>query len=521
MTLVIAIVLAAVGIAMLITSRWSISNTEEVVERNMMDIAQMVSNTPTVIEGLKEKPDENMIQPYIRAILNSTKGIDLIVVADMNGIRYAHPVEERIGERVVGGDDKKVIEEGISYLSVATGTLGSAVRAFVPVKDENGQQLGYVIAGTLIQTIGETKEQIKDTAFVSTVLSLSLGIIGAILIAESVKKDLLGLEPEEISKMYVEKQGMLDTIHEGIIAIDENSKITLINDSAFKLLGIKEKNIKGKNVEDIVPNTRLQHVLETGIAEYDREQVLNNAVIITNRVPIYHGEKRVGAIATFRDKTNVIKLAEELTGVRQIVDGLRANNHEFMNKLHVISGLIELGELEEAKRYIVSVQNNQQQIINLIMNRIKDPTVAGLIVGKFSRAKELGIRIKIEEDSILEKRRDKIDSNRLLAIIGNLLENAMDAINAKSSGLKEVHLKIKETKDRIEIVVQDTGVGIKNEDIDSIFIRGFSTKDGNRGIGLALIKEAIENLNGKIEVTSQVGEGTRFAVMIPKEEKND
>lgn len=506
---------------MLFTSRWSISNIQKEVETNMMNTAYMIAKAPNVIEGLKLKSEKNIIQPYIINVLNSTSEIDLIVVADMNRIRYAHPVKERIGYEVVGGDDVRVVETGDSYISVATGTLGQAVRAFVPIYDETGQQLGYVIAGTLTQSIDKTKEQIMVTTFLSAFLGLFLGSIGAIFLSGNIKRVLLGLEPEEISKMYVEKKSILDTIHEGIIAIDENSNITLINDSALKLLGINEKNIVGRHVEEVVPNTRLQHVLETGIAEYDREQSLNNTVIITNRVPINDGEKRVGAIATFRDKTMVIKLAEELTGVKQIVGGLRANTHEFMNKLHVISGLIELGELEEAKKYIINVKNGQQQIINLIINKIKDPTVAGLLIGKLSRAKELGIRMIIEEDSLLEKRTDKIDNNRLLTIIGNLAENAMDAVNSRSDDPRQINVKIKETKNKIEILVQDTGIGIKSENLDLIFNRGFSTKKGNRGIGLALIKETVENLNGNIEVISHIDEGTKFIVTIPKEEKND
>jgi len=519
--LVIGIVFISILSTMLFTSRWVTGNIQIEVERNMLNTAKIISKSPNVIEGLKLKSEENIIQPYIMEVLNSTSEIDMIVVADMKGVRYAHPIKDRIGEKFVGGDEAQVLESGNSYISDATGTLGRSVRAFTPIHDETGKQLGFVMAGTLTQSINKTKEQILYTVFLSSLIGLFLGGIGAFFLAQNVKKVLFGLEPEEISKMYVEKKGMLDTIHEGIIAIDENSNITLVNDSALKLLGIQEKSIVGRNVEEVVPNTRLQYVLKTGIAEYDREQVLNDTLIITNRVPINDGQKRVGAIATFRDKTMVMRLAEELTGVRQVVDGLRANTHEFMNKLHVILGLIELGELNDAKKYIINVKDTQQQIMNLIINKIKDPTVAGLIIGKLSRAKELGIYMIIEEDSLLEKRTDSINSNRLLTIIGNLVENAMDAVNLRADSLKQINVKVKEYKNKIEIVVKDTGIGIKNEDLDSIFNRGFSTKDGSRGIGLALIKETVENLNGNIEVISHIGDGTKFIVTIPKEEEND
>lgn len=518
--LIIGIVFISIFSTMFFTNRWVNNNLQREIEKNMMNIAQMISKSPNVIDGLKSK-DTNIIQPHIRAVLDSTSEIDMIVVADMNGIRYAHPFEDRIGQMFVGGDELRVLQNGDSYISDATGTLGRSVRAFAPVYNAEAQQLGFVMAGTLTQSISKTKKQRTYTVVLSSFIGLFLGGIGAFTLARNVKKILLGLEPEQISQMYIQKKIMLDTIHEGIIAVDQNSRITLVNNSAIKLLSIEEENIIGKHVKEIFPTSRLPHVFETGNAEYDREQVINNTIIITNRVPIMNGQKRVGAIATFRDKTNVIRLAEELTGVRQVVDGLRANTHEFMNKLHVVLGLIELGDLEEAKRYIVNVRDTQQQVMNSIINKIKDPTVAGLMLGKFSRAKELGIHLILEEDSFLKKRTDKIDNHRLLTIIGNLLENAMEAVAPKSIVGKNVNIKIKESSPEIEIIVQDTGIGIRGEDLPHIFNRGFSTKEGSGGIGLALSSEAIKSLNGSMKIESQIGEGTKFIVTIPKEENYD
>ncbi|QIB27951.1 2-hydroxycarboxylate transporter family protein [Caloranaerobacter azorensis] len=197
------------------------------------------------------------------------------------------------------------------------------------------------------------------------------GIIAAFLLANNIKKTLMGLEPNEIIKLYNEKVGMLDAIHEGIIAIDKDCKITLVNDSALDILQIKDKykpeEIIGKPVTDIFHTSRLPKVLETGIAEYDKEQRINDTIIVTNRVPIKDNGKIVGAIATFRDKTKITRLAEEVTGVKQIVQALRANTHEFLNKLHVILGLLHLGEIEEAKKYIVNITESQQQIISMII----------------------------------------------------------------------------------------------------------------------------------------------------------
>jgi PAS domain S-box-containing protein len=521
MLLVICIVFSAIITATAVTSRWSVNNVKREIEKNVLNIGQILSKTPIVIDSLKN-PQENIgLQPFVMSILNSTKEIDIIVVADMEGIRLAHPVEERIGFRVVGGDDTDVLEKGISYTSYATGTLGHQVRSFTPVFDYDENQIGYVLAGVLTTTIENTERQIMKTFYLSAFLGLLLGSIGAFFLARSIKKVLLGLEPEEIAKVYLEKESILDTIHEGIIAIDENKRITLINNSAIEMLGIEGENSIGNSIEEIVPNSRLPMVLETGIAEYDREQILNGAVIITNRIAIYNGDKIVGALATFRDKTNIIQLAEELTGVRQLVDGLRANTHEFMNKLHVILGLIELKELDEAKKYIINIDETQNQIINFVIRKIEEPKVAGLLIGKLSRAKELGISMIIEKESYLGRMKDEIISNRILTILGNLVENAMDALNVKAEGTRKINVRINESENEVILIVTDTGTGIEEKDRNNIFERGFSTKEGNRGIGLTLIKDTLDNIGGSIKVSSEKNIGTKFEVTISKEEGND
>ena len=516
--LVIAIVTISIYSTTLLTTKRLVANFSNEMNINQMNIAKEIARSPNVVEGMKTGTyRKNPIQAYVMKILNETENVEIIVVADMNGYRYAHPNPERLGQRFVGGDEQRVIEYGESYISEATGTLGKAIRAFVPVYDpETGEQLGFVMTGALSHTIGVIKRQRVVNSILVSFIGLFIGIIGAILLANNIKKILLGLEPEEISKLYVEKQSILDTIHEGIIAIDVNENITFIISSASRLLGLDEEEIIGKRVTDVLLSTRLPDILKTGEGEYDREQVLNGTVIITNRVPIKDGDKILGAIATFRDKTMVTRLAEEVTGVKQIVEALRANTHEFMNKLHVILGLIEMGELQEAKNYIISVSENQQQIVSLLMKRIKDPAIVGLLLGKFSKAKEHGVTLIISEDSTLEKRYDNINNNSLVTIIGNLIENAIEALSVSSSIEKKVYIKIKEEHSRIIIEVKDTGPGIKEEYIPLIFKREFTTKGTHRGVGLSLVRQSVENLGGIIEVSSVINTETTFKIMLPK-----
>ncbi|AKL95933.1 C4-dicarboxylate sensor kinase DctS [Clostridium aceticum] len=518
-TIIIAII--SIYTTTYFTARWIISSMQQEINMNIMNIAKVIANSPNVVEGMKSGDYyQNPIQPFVQKILEDTNQVEIIVVADMEGFRYAHPNPQRLGEKFVGGDELRVVKTGENYISEATGTMGTAVRAFASIYDEeNQQQLGFVMVGTLTQTIAEIKKQRIITAILTSLVGLFFGIIGAIFLANKIKNKLFGLEPDEIAKLYVEKQGMLEAIHEGVIAIDTDEKITLINDSARKLLHISEKDIIGEKITKLLPNTRLPQVLKTGVAEYDREQLLKETVIISNRVPIKSGEKIVGAIATFRDKTMITRLAEEVTGVKQIVQALRANSHEFMNKLHVILGLIEIEEFEEVKRYIIDTNKNQQQIMTLVIGKIKDTTIAGLLLGKISRAKELGIVMDISKESYLEKQKGKITSSVLVTILGNLIENSMEAISLNEKEEKVIKVSLIESKEEITITVKDTGIGIPEKNISCIFERGFSTKALSSGIGLSLIKNTVENLGGDIKVTTELYEGTTFMITLPKEGK--
>jgi len=496
------------------------NNIESKVKINTMNVAEMVANSTEVKESLETKDKHKIIGPYVNTLLKRVKEIEYIIVVDMNGTRYSHPNPKMIGNKFVGGDEYRALTYGETYFSEATGTLGKSLRAFTPIYDiNNKKEIGFVAVGTLTQNIQNSKHTALLYLIFISLGSLTVGIIGASLLAQNIKKTLLGLEPQEITKLYNEKMSIIDAIHEGLVAIDKSGQITLINDSALKILQTEDKYSKnqiiGQKMDVLFPTTRLLSITELGISEFDKEQHINNTLIVTNRVPIRDGKKIIGAIATFRDKTELTNLAEELTGVKQIVEALRANNHEFMNKLHVILGLIHIGELEEAKKYITNITVKKQKLLSEVTNKIKNPTIAALMLGKFSRAKELKINLVIDKVTNLENDLEKISNNALVTIIGNLIENAMEATSKNINDNRSVNVRIQETTSKIKIVIQDSGIGIKKEDINTIFERGYTTKSGSSGIGLALVKEAIDNLQGEITVKSELNEGTIITVILP------
>lgn len=488
------------------------------VEINVMNIAEIVAKTSLVQEKLLLKDSDGTIQIYINNLMKNVENIKFIVVADMNGIRYSHPNPERIGERFKGGDERRVVENAETYISKAEGTLGISFRALTPIYYDN-KQIGFVSVGTLEENVNKAMNVATKNLFLFSFIGFMIGTIGTVFLTASIKKSLLGLEPDEISKLYNDKTGMLEAISEGVIAIDRDENITLINDAALNIIQFDKRYTKnkllGKNILEYFDTTQLPNILKTGEAEYDKEMIINNTIILANRVPIKNKGKIVGAMATFRDKTEFTNLAEEVTGVKQIIEALRANTHEFSNKLHVILGLLHLKEIDEAKKYIKSVSDNQEENLSLVTSRIKEPTIAGLLLGKISRAKELNIDLEINEDSYYVNDTD-INKHVFVTILGNLLENAFEAVSKTANDEKFVYFKIIENEEIIEIDIEDNGVGIEKDKIDEIFKRGYTTKQNSKGVGLDLVRRVVKSLDGKIRVDSDEGIGTYFNIIIPK-----
>ncbi len=487
--------------------------TEDSQAEKAKTIARIVANDSIVIDGLAGKVDTALIQVYTNKILKSTD-VQFIVVMDMNGIRKSHPNPQKIGHHFIGGDEGPVLK-GNEHVSLAEGTLGISMRVFVPVFSETGEQLGAVAVGISADNVKERVKESRHIIYIGVGVGVLVGVIGAILLARHIKKSLFGLEPHRIAKILEERNTMLLSVKEGIIAVDKEANVTLINNEAkrlFKKSGLEEDFI-GKDVELYMPNSRIKEVLQTGEVQLNEEQNIYGITIVTNRVPLYVKGEIVGAIATFRDKTEIRKLAEELTGIRLYAEALRAQSHEFMNKMHVVLGLTHMKQYEELQKYVSSMVSEHQYEIGGVMKRIKSPVFAGFLLGKLSYAREKNIKLIIKEDSYLPEIYDERIIHELITVVGNLIDNALDAVTNCEKKQVEVGIQYGDT---LIITVQDTGKGIQEDEMDALFIKGYSTKGDNRGYGLYLVKESIQRINGEIHIHSMVGEGTTITIEIPK-----
>lgn len=511
------LVCTVVIFSLLVTDILISNNVERATEDSQAEkaktIAHIVANDSIVINGLVGKADNPAIQTYTNRILKNT-GVQFIVVMDMDGIRKSHPDPQKIGRHFIGGDEGPALK-GKEHVSLAEGTLGISMRVFVPIFSETGEQLGAVAVGISADNVKERVKESRHIIYIGVGVGVLVGIIGAILLARHIKKSLFGLEPHRIAKILEERNTMLQSVKEGIIAVDKEARVTLINNEAkrlFKKSGLEE-NFIGKDVELYMPNSRIKEVLQTGEVQLNEEQNIYGITIVTNRVPLYVKGEIVGAIATFRDKTEIRKLAEELTGIRLYAEALRAQSHEFMNKMHVVLGLTHMKQYEELQRYISGMVSEHQYEIGGVMKRIKSPVFAGFLLGKLSYAREKNIKLIISEDSYMPEIDDESITHELITIVGNLIDNALEAV--MNCEKKQVEIEIQHG-DILTITVQDTGKGIQEKEIEELFTKGYSTKGDNRGYGLYLVKESIQRINGEIHMHSLVGKGTTITIEIPK-----
>lgn len=321
---------------------------------------------------------------------------------------------------------------------------------------------------------------------------------------------------KQVNRIVREREKIMDFTRDGIVAIDREGKISLLNRTAVKLAGLGG-NERGCDVDLCIPELGLSDVLKTGEAVHDLEQNVNGRVLVINKAPVKVGSDVVGAIATFRDMTEIRTMAQEITGVKMYVESLRVQNHEFLNKLQAISGLIQLGKYDKAIDFISSERQEWQSITSFVSEHIENFVVGGILVGKIGRCRELGIEFFLDPDCTCGEN-PAVGDQSLVTIIGNLLENSIENLKDLKGRKPKIEFSVFDESGRIMISVRDNGSGIENDIREKIFQRGFSTKkngSGPCGYGLYSIKMMVDALEGDILLDSVPGEYTEFVVTLP------
>ena len=481
---------ALVSITWLMVSMLVSSILEEYIGRNALNVSKTVSLTTVVHEGLKNK-NSTQIQLYAESVRKAT-GARFVVVGDHEGRRYSHPVPERIGKLMVGGDNPRALERGEAYVSKAVGTLGPSMRGKVPIFANSGKVIGVVSVGYLQETVESVTEGYLQRVLLWVFGLFLLGGIGTWLIARNVKQSIFGLEPVEIARLFRERNAILDSIREGVVAINDKGQVTMLDHEAAK-------------------------ILKSGEEQFDQEMIIGGIEVIVNRVPIWQNGRVAGVVSSFRRKDEIDRMAQELTQIQEYSEVLRTQTHEYSNKLHTLAGLIQLGSHQEALDLIGRETSGYQELLGTLAETVPEPLLSAIILGKYNRAQELRIIFQLDPESRMIDIPKKINREKIVTILGNLLENALEAAQENTSGKRTVLLSMTDFGNDLIFEVEDSGSGIEDESVDLSLQHGFTTKSGTgRGIGLSLVHENLKYLGGHLTVVRSSLGGMRFTIYIPK-----
>lgn len=505
--IIFSVILAIVAILIGVTEK------RQEIDKNLKNISEAIVSSPLLkdidINRLNAE-DATYFCDYLGSLKSSVSDIDVISVVNASKVRFFHTTESLSG--TVYDGEMPVFADKDFYIVDAVGPSGEQRRAYSAIYDKGGNYAGFLMVIILSKSV---KAGILSTVITYASITFAI-ILCELMLAQwlsgGIKKSLLGYEPDAISAMFSVRDNILESIDEGVVAVDGDGNVLFANTVAEKMLGGQEKNeIIGKNLTSLIAGKELNALLDGDGKEVNVRIKIGDKEALADRVPV-RPDGEADKIIILRDRAEYTRLMEELAGTRYLVDSMRANNHDFTNKLHVIMGLIQMGMYDKATDYIQNITMVQREAISKIMNAINEPSMAALLIGKAARASELNVKFALKEGSYFNKSDLWIPTETFITITGNLIQNAFDSLNAKSGDNKQVFVGLYSKPNAVLITVEDSGDGMKQEIIEHIFENGFSTKGEGRGTGLYRVKSLSDEFGGKITVESTVGVGTTVAV---------
>ena len=514
-------IILIVTLALFLGFAGSFINVQFEIERrdqNLQNVAEAIAKSPLVVEAEYSNMDSYpLLKEYLDSLCDSLKDIDVISVVTKESTRLYHSNEELIGT-VYDGTIPDFKEKSRDYYTTTdNGPSGTQRRAYAAIYDEEGNYAGFVMAIMLMKNIKNETIQIILTFILITIIAILIELFISAELSDKIKKSLLGYEPDVFTSMFRMRDNILESLDEGIVAVDKVGKVQFINKSAVEMLTTdgKEDSFIGKYVSNLSNTIPALNPLCASETSRSVSSAYDNILIDT--IPIKENDSVTGTVGILHDRKEYTKLMEDLTGTRYLVDSMRANNHDFTNKLHVILGLIQMEMYDEATSYIQNITMVQRETISKVMNCINEPAIAALLIGKIARASELNVKFVLREGCYYSSADISLPSEVLVTVIGNLIENAFESMNDMNyDGQKELLFGMYSKPGALLITADDTGSGISDSNIGRIFENGFSTKGSGRGTGLYQVKNLIEAAGGKINVESQEGIGTSFTVSFKK-----
>lgn len=501
----LVIVAVTVGTVGVVATLMQAAQIRESYQQQMIGVARSVATLPTVRDAFDSADPAATIQP-IAELIRQSSGVTYVVVTDDEGIRYSHPDPERIGEPV--STDPGETLEGRTFVGTQTGTLGESWRVKVPIRDEDGTVIGMVSVG-ILET--ELREDLVDSLpFLVTWLigAAAVGTLGAVYVSRLVWRRIYRLEPEQIASLLEVREAMLHGIREGVVAVDEDERVVLANDEASRLLGLGEV-AEGHPAAEVLEPDALTLLRERS----GGEQLLlaGERVLLAQCNPALVEGRVVGAVLILRDRTELHTTLRDLDGARDLTKALRAQAHEFSNRMHIVSGLIELGRTDDAVAFIERAGHGGALTRGTIAPQLIDPDVVALLLAKITTAGERGVTLEVDPGSVCSPD----GTTDVVTVLGNLVDNAVDA--TPPGGRVGVSLRAEDGG--TALTVADDGPGVPAADRERIFVSGVSAKSapagGARGIGLALVERVVRRRGGSVTVGESASGGALFEVRLP------
>ncbi|MCK8127678.1 sensor histidine kinase [Pseudoalteromonas sp. 2CM39R] len=494
--------------------------TAESLHNHMGDkalaLATSIASRDDVQNALQTKQGLYELNTQIEHIRELTAA-SFIVIGDNNTRRIVHPDPDKLGKPMVGGDSKAALR-GERYVSIAKGSLGESIRGKVPVLSERGEVIGLVSVGFLVQSIEPLIRARSAEIMLWGLLLVGLSILAAVYIGQRVRNAIFGLQPDEIARLFSEQDAILNTVRSGIIALDPEGNVRNLNQRACEILGKPISCIhQPLKLADLLPEHSefLMHNQQRPIVGF--ELFAADKRIVLSRYALQVQGQADGILLSMRPADELEYLSQQLTKVQAFAELLRVQTHDYSNKLNLIGALIQMGQTDQAIDLIGQESKGSQAQIHHLLERIQDPVLAGLLVGKYHKARELNVILELNPDSLLGSITRKDMLERVVSILGNLIDNAIEAaIRASDTRTPKVRVTVDETSKTLLFDVEDSGFGL-GDDKDVIFTPQYSSKSGaEHGIGLYLVKTNLDSCRGSLEIGESDLMGARLSVYIPK-----
>jgi two-component system CitB family sensor kinase len=506
----LAILLASTTIGFVLVARAESQHLDHYFEDRAASIGQTVAGVPQV-RACVAAPRPRC-ERFLRSFATTTQrqtGASYVVLIDMNRVRLTHPKPRLIGKKV---DEPIVATDGQVHLRTDHGKTGTSANAIVPLYGSDRRLAGEVSVGIRESSVSRAVSQVLPSYALWFALALGIGAVVSWALSRQLRKRTFGLELDEIVTLLHEREATLHGIREGVIAVDPTGRITVANDEAQRLLGLPV-TASGRLLDEVLPSGPIRGVLSGAGAIKDDLVLTDDRFLIVNRMPVTLNGRPHGSVVTVRDRTEVEGLLRELDGVRSLTDSLRAQQHEFANRMHGLAGLLELGRTDDALDYLVEIRGTAAEFDEKLRTHIAAPQIVGLLLGKAAEAGERGVEFVLAPETSLGEAPGKVQA--LLTILGNLIDNAFDAV-ARLDGPKRVTVSVVEIPASLTVKVTDNGPGIAPGTGNLIFADRYTTNpSAERGLGLTLVDRLVRRLHGTIAVGE--GPGASFEVHLPTE----